>query len=180
MTSDDYGRRMGMALKAIRQMFADTSKLLQDCDGSIGKGKPLATKGNNATRDISYSLGKPWLAKIAFRCYAADQVGDPGLVEVVSAVFFAEQHELEEPLLLVGRLHYQLGDNSLADVCDGFHLSSSFFQLGDRALNAVLENRQIVTRDASIDWCKVIGVPLYSIASMADVEALMERIRQAQ
>lgn len=40
--TDGYGKKVNNAVKAVRQMYADTSKLLQACDDAIGKGtKPF-------------------------------------------------------------------------------------------------------------------------------------------
>jgi hypothetical protein len=179
--NDDYGRRVGMALKAVKQLHADASRLLSDCDGTIGKGKSVATLSKNATNGISFSLGRPWMAEGAYRCYAADPDGRPGLVDAVCLAFFGEVTETDEPLLIVGQVYYRLDEGQkLQEVCDGWDVWYLFSgNCPERTHGEVLAAGPLTWQDGgkSFDGFKLIAVPLYSINSMDGVVALMERLR---
>ncbi len=179
--NDDYGRRIGMALKAVRQMHADASRLLADCDGTIGKGKALAIRSNNATTGISYSLGRIWMAEGAYRCYAAAPDVQPGLVEAICLCFFGDKVATEEPVLVVGQVCYRLdAEQKLQDLCEGWDLWYLFaYNCPDRTFGKVLSDSLITWPDEgkSFDWFNLIAVPLFSINSMDDVAGLMDRIR---
>ena len=115
--TDDYGKRVGLALRAVRQLYADTSRLLSDCDAAVGRGKPLATKNTGAVKDTYWSLGKEWMPEGAFRCYSPEPDARPGLVEAVCACFFGEKVAAEEPLLIVGRYTYRLAPARASRTC---------------------------------------------------------------
>src|SRR6516225_545657 len=85
--NDDYGKKINQALKAVRQMHADVSKLLVDADGTIGKGKIAVF--SNATRDLTVGVqAKTWMAWFVYRYYAAPDATEAGMVDAVTVWFF--------------------------------------------------------------------------------------------
>ncbi len=185
MTDTTYGGKIQNALHAVVQMHKDTSKLLQSCDDTIGKGKKPIFRGY-ATDDLSRSYDAPqwslagWMVPGVYRYYYAS-TKQPGLVEGVTAVFVPYKIQpISEPLFIVGQLDYKIesdGDDAkqklyVWDLWDGF--------FDKQALYTVL-HPQNVGEDAKdrIKTMKLIAVPLYSIKDIEQVEALMEQVRQA-
>ena len=181
--SDDYGRRVGMALRAVKQLYADASRLLSNCDGTIGKGRRVCTKSYAATNGLSSLLGGGWMAEGAYRCYAAEPDKQPGLVEAVCLCFTGETTAREEPLLVAGQINYRLdAGQKLHDVCDGWDLWYLFAGYCPvRPHGEVQTAGPLTYQDGSksFDGFKLVAVPLYSITSLADVVALMDSVRSA-
>jgi hypothetical protein len=176
--SDDYGKRMGLALRAVRQMHSDTSKLLQDCDGTIGKGRP-SVFGKTVTADLTYQINAlQWMAEGVYRYYVVEP---PGRVEGLCACFIcANGHEdFDQPILVVGQIAYSVADGqSLRDVCDAWDLWYAFLNWNeDRRLGEVLW--PVPESDGRIEAVKVIGVPLYTVKGIQMVNDLMEQVRSA-
>lgn len=181
--SDDYGQRIGMALKAVRQLHADASKLLSDCDGIIGKGRRVCTRGYAATGGLSTLLGGKWMPEGAYRCYAASDAR-PGRVEAVCLCFHGEVVACDEPVLIVGRIDYRLNaGQELQELCDGWDL---WYLLADncpeQTYGKILGGGPLSWQDGgkSFDGFHLIAVPLFSITSMDDVVALMDRVRATE
>jgi hypothetical protein len=179
--SDDYGLRVGMALKAVRQLHADASRLLSDCDGTIGKGMQVCHRANVATAGMSTVLGGSWMAAGAYRCYAAAPDTQPGLVDAVCLCFFGAKVAKDEPVLIVGQITYRLeAGQPLADVVDGWDLWYLFADdCPGRACGEVYSSGPLTWQDGgkSFDEFRLVAVPLYSLTSMDDVVALMGRVR---
>jgi hypothetical protein len=182
--SDDYGQRVGMALKAVRQLHEDASRLLSDCDRVLAKGKRVCTRTYAATGGMSSLLNGSWMAKGAYRCYAAAPDKQPGLVEAVCLCFFGEIVARDEPLLIAGQISYRLdAGQGLADVCDGWDLWYLFANdCPERRYDEVLWSGPLTWQEGgkSFDGFRLLAVPLYSIKSLDDVVALMNRVRAAE
>lgn len=179
--TDDYGRKIGQALAAVRRMHADVSKLLVDVEGTIGKGK-ASVFGSYSTRGVSASYRDPqWMAWFVYRYFAAGDGADPSVVDAVTVWFFDGLKRIEEPHLVVGQLCYQLepGQVQLKGICQEWDLVRAFGEWsGPVAADRVYAGRASPDR-AAIRWYKVAGVPLFSVSSMDDVTALMDRVRAA-
>jgi hypothetical protein len=178
--NDDYGKKINQALKAVRQMHADVSKLLVDADGTIGKGKIAVF--SNATRDLTVGVqAKTWMAWFVYRYYAAPDATEAGMVDAVTVWFFDHQSPIDEPLLLLGQIGYdlELGQQVRA-VCQEFDLVYAFSSWSSRrALGEILTGAQPAQKQ-TVEWFKVIAVPLFSVNSTEDVTRLMEQVRNAQ
>lgn len=176
----EYGERIGHAVMAVRQMHSDVSRLLQDCDGTIGKGKP-SLFGNSVTRELTYQLrATEWMAQGVYRYWDASEEL-PGLVVAVTVAFFFSQPNLpKEPVLILGQLKYAVEtDGSAKGICKEWDLWEAFSRLPQehRKLGVVLS--AAYENPSHVEWAKLTAVPLYEIASMNDVQALLERVRQA-
>lgn len=190
MSDDDYGRKVGQALAAVRRMHADVSKLLVDAEGAIGKGK-VSVFDAYATRDLTYHFKADfWMAEGVFRLYAPKPPASEPMVEGLTVRFFDTESRIEEPYLIVGQLKYRLeGGRTLVDYLKdltdrtdkrGWHLWHAYSDWsGDRRQAGVVLTGGPLTAKR-VEWFKVIGVPLFSITSMADVVALMKRVRDAE
>lgn len=178
--TDDYGKKISLALAAVRRMHADVSKLLLDADGTLGKHK-ASVFGNWATRDLNY---KPkadyWMSWFVYRYYASAEGAAPGLVEGLSVCFFDNLNRITEPHLLVGQFSYDLApDQEIGKVCQEYDLVFAYVQWsGPPVPRRVLTGSRPPQRPA-INWYKVIGAPLYAINAMDDVTRLMEQVRVA-
>lgn len=174
----EYGNKIGTALRAIRQMHSDTSRLLQDCDGTIGRHRP-SVFGSNATRDLTYQFNAAqWMAEGVYRYYDAADV-EAGLVEGITTAFIdkVKPERPEEPLLIVGQIKYKVEDGkAIAETCLGWDLWNVYFD----GLPAAKTGTILFTKGwqtGRVDWVKLIAVPLYSVSSMAVVEELMAKVR---
>jgi len=175
-TPSDYGIKMDSALSAVRRMHSDVSKLLVDADSSIGKGlTPLF--GPYATTNLTYNYRADyWMAAFVYRLFA--DANDPGKVKGLTVWFFDDTALVTEPLLLVGELDYDLTPEQSIDKTWVSDLINAYSKWnGDPSPDSVLtgKNPKAATRIRSY---KVIAKPLYSIASMADVVELMDRVQQ--
>ncbi len=179
--TDGYGEKINNAVKAVQQMHVDTSKLLQACDDTIGKGKE-SLYPNRVTHGISNHLKPPsevWMARGVYRYYKPRQhertANQPGLVEGVTVVFIPDE-PVDKPLFIVGQLDYKVehGDRGR----DTWDLWYGFFDWSTtRALNEVTcpspddHNR--------IKSMKLIAVSLYQIKDINHVQELMTQVQQA-
>jgi hypothetical protein len=181
--NDDYGKKIGDALRAIRQMHSDTSKLLKDCDGTIGKGR-VSIFGNNATRELTYSVAATqWMAEGVYRFYDA-QDKEAGLLEGVTACFIDEATgiKISSPILIVGQIKYKMdGQASPKANCDPWDLWYGFLEWTEKKVfgevhTPIATETEDTERIASM---KLAAVPLYSVTSMKVVEELMTKVREA-
>lgn len=170
--SESYGKKIAMALRAVRQLHGDTSKLLVDYDKTrIAEGCYSVFK--NVTQELSYSVNAPyWMAQYVYRYYAKKST--PGLVEGLTVCFFREN--IDEPILATAQIQYRLAGDTLP--CDAWDIWYLFFEPpGEcKPLGKVHTCHRFV-RD-TVDWGKVLASPLFSIRRIEDVEQMLEQVRQ--
>jgi hypothetical protein len=187
--SDDYGKKMSLAVAAVRRMHADVSKLLIDADRAIGTGK-VSVFGNFVTDSLKYTVPADcWMAKGVYRLYAAKPPTDETVLDALTARFFDAEERIVEPFLLVGQIKYRLPEgqslaNYLLDKAGKaekrpWHLWNAYagWSAERRRPGEVLVGRR---PEKKIEWFKVIGVPLYTISSMEHVADLMARVRAVE
>jgi hypothetical protein len=81
--SNDYGLRVGTAIRAVARLHSDTSRLLLDCDGTIGQGRTSIFK-NYATSDLTWNVkANHWMAAGIYRYYDTSDI-QPRTVEGVT------------------------------------------------------------------------------------------------
>ncbi len=180
MTDQRYGIKVQNAINAVQQLHTDTSKLLQQCDDTIGEGKD-SVFGSYATKDRTYSYNaKMWMAYGVYRYYSTPArpgraSSQHGLVDAVTAVFVPDDEQnIPEPLFIVGQIEYQ--DQGW----DGWDLWSGFFDWNGnkQELNKVIHPKELDKEImARIKNMKLIAVPLYQIKKIDKVEKLMKRVR---
>lgn len=176
--SEDYGKKMGNAIRAVAKMHSDTSRLLQDCDGTIGKDK-ASVFGSYATRDLTYNVrADQWMAQGVYRYYDASTERQ-GLVDGIMVYFFSRgPYDHQEPLLIVGRIQYHVESGAaIKGICQEWDLWYALFDWG-----AGLEVNKVLTPGSPdrIEWIRLFAVPLYSVKSMDDVVSLMKQVRKEQ
>ncbi len=179
--NEDYGRKIGNALRAVQRMHSDTSRLLQDCDGTIGKGK-RSIFGNYATRNLTYSVdATQWMAEAVYRWYECPDA--PGRAEAVMVVFFCAERRNdqkpgeEQPLLLLGQAQYHVKTGrALKGACKEWDL----WDVSIEGSELQEFGRVAISKDANkrIEWLKFVAIPLYSVTGMDVVVRLMEQVRQ--
>ncbi len=172
----EYGRKVAGALRAVRQLHSDTSKLLVDFDskrlrdGWTSVFGNTATSGQTAVVETSY-----WMAEMVFRYYVKPPLLD--LAECAAVSFFHSKGKSEEPLLLVAQIKYQLpSGTAMKDFCRLWDIWYLFFDWNhDQNLEKVIS---IASADRGrIEWARVLAVPLYSITRVEDAEQLMTQVR---
>lgn len=180
--STEYGKQITTAFRAVYQLFQEISRLFQDCDGTIGKGK-RSLFGNVVTRDLSWSIDNPgqWMAAALYRFYDAGETLS-GLVEGLTVYLWDDPDLAEEPLLICGQIRYRLGaDQKVESLCKEWDLWKAYFKWCENPrLDEVIAFHQIADEGGRTEWCKVCAVPLYSIKSIDQVTELMERVRKAE
>ena len=173
----DYGKKVTMALHAVRRLHSDTSKLLVDCDKKRYAEGCYSVFENVATRDLTYNVNAEyWMAQAVYRYYAND--AKPGLVEALTVCFFDER--IDEPILLTAQFQYQVAANELVkDLCAAWDAWDLFFEPpGERKpLGKVHICRKFPRQ--TLQWGKVLAAPLYSIQRIEDVEQMVQEVRQA-
>jgi hypothetical protein len=180
--SNDYGKKISKAFEAIYQLHLDASKLLQDCDGTIGKGRQ-SIFGNIVTRDLSRAIYEPgtWMPAGLYRFYDAS-AEILGLVEGLAIYYWEHPPLHDEPLLILGQIKYRVEERStIRSVCKEWDLWYAYFEWCENPrVNDVIAFKRDVDEEGRTEWFKLCALSLYSIKSMEDVEQLMARVRQAQ
>jgi len=174
--SEAYGKKITLALQAVRQLHGDTSKLLVDYDKRRYAEGCYSVFENVATRDLTYNVNAEyWMAQAVYRYYAND--AKPGLVEGVTVCFF--QGKIDEPILLAAQIQYQPAPNKLLkEQCMAWDVWDLFFEpRGERKpLRSVYSCRSFA-RD-NLQWGKVLAAPLFSIKRVEQVEEMMDEVRR--
>ena len=188
-----YGGKIQNAVKAVVQMHEDTSKLLQVCDNTIGKGKD-SVFGGYATKDLTYSYqAEMWMAYGVYRYYytpgrPGHTLNQPGLVEGVTVVFVPDPPKVAdqsgfEPLFIIGQIEYGIAtERPKLERQHAWDLWNGFFQWSDKQELSNVIHPQKLDDDATarIKNMKLIAVPLYgSIKKIEDVKKLMEQVRES-
>ncbi len=166
----DYGRKIYQAFHALLQLHADTLKLLQDCDGAVGRGRKSVYRNLVFDESSRALYADHWMVEGVFRYWDAEDLA-PGLFDGITVCFGDAMKRIDEPLLIAGRL-----------LCKGkpkkWALWNAFLAGPDRH-----PFRQVVARedaeDGRIVWLRLIGIPLYSITAVKDVVSYMEQVRVA-
>jgi hypothetical protein len=170
--SSEYGEKIALALRAVGQLHADTSKFLVDFDNKCSRAGWNSIFGTVATSGISTTLSAEcWMAEGVYRYY----VKAPAL-EIVKGIlvpFFHFQQKSKEPLLLVARIKYQVAaGNSIKNVCKAWDIWKLYYDWNDHQdLEKVIALGPL--DDDRIEWARVLAVPLYSIKRVEDAEQLM-------
>lgn len=175
----DHGQKLAGALRAVRNLHSDTSKLLVDCDKHIGGGRD-SVFGSYATKDLTWSVNaSSWMAEGVYRYYKAG----PRLVDGVTVTFWNTELEIE-PLLKVARIEYAgvesehtsaIKERAIKDLCKEWDIWSLFFYYAEsQDLDKVLVFDDL--EEERIGWARLITVPLVTITRIEDVGDLMRRV----
>jgi len=168
----DYGQRIGLALRAIEQLHADTSRLLLDFGKTVGPGR-FSVFGNYATRDLKYNVdADSWMAEGVYRYWASRE--QLGAVKALTVCFLAPG--INEPLLLAAQLKYRMdGTSEMKSVCKEWDLWRLFFDWSDRP--RMEEVIAFAGADRGrIENANLIARPLFAITNVDDVTALMNKV----
>lgn len=174
MLNENYGKQVGMALRAVEQMHSDCSRLLLDFDRKMEGWTPIY--GNFATRDLTYHVrAQRWMAEGVYRLYS--HKSNRATVRGLTISFI--EPDSDEPLLLVAEIKYGVKISDIKTACREWDLWGIFFDWGgQRVFNQVLQFGPIDPQKR-IESAKLIAKPLYSIKSMEEVAALMDQVTAA-
>lgn len=155
-------------------MHSATSKLLQDFDKHAA-WPSVSVFQNTATKDLTYATSAQyWMPEGVFRYLSCKD--HPRLVEAITVCFLDD--ELEEPILLIGRLEYAEDPLQTRAMCDGWDLWFLYFPIRAGWEHGVAAKCEVpADRAARILNATMISVPLYSITRTADVEGLLRGVR---
>lgn len=169
---EDYGEKVGRAIRAVMQLHADIARLFRELDDAEYRGwDPVF--GSGITKDVPKDIKKSWwMPYFMFRYYRSPE--DPSLVEGVTCVFFEGNAALREPMLLVSQVRYGPGRHcGQSDVLDLFPASESESESRFGETICVPPDA-----DAHILSARSIPVRLYSILRREAVGHLVERVRR--
>lgn len=114
----EAGKKMQQCVEAVCRMQAAVSKLLVNFD-KYASWPSTSVFGNTATKDLTYATKATyWMPEGVFRYLSCKM--NPRIVEAVTICFV--EPELEEPLLLIGRLEYAGDPLQIKTMCDGWDL----------------------------------------------------------
>ena len=171
----ESGQKMQKALRAVCLMHKEVGKLLLEFDNLM----PWACEsvfGSTVTKDLKHHPGADfWMCEGVYRYLASKE--EPGVLDALTVCFV--NPSLAEPLLLLGRIEYSIGENAeIADVCDGWDLWYLYFTWNKDWQLGVPKQCQ-VPAGSHIKSARVIAVPLYSIGSVSAVGEHLARLRAA-
>jgi hypothetical protein len=169
----EAGKKIYECIKAVCRMHSSASKLLKDFDKyaawpSISVFKNTATKVTDAT-SASY-----WMPEGVFRYLSCKD--NPRLVDAITVCFLDD--DLEEPVLLLGRLKYAKDPLQTRSVCDVWDLWYMYFPVRLGWTHGVVD-KCVVPEDRAlrIQNATLISVPLYSIERAGQISTLLEKVR---
>lgn len=175
--SDDYGTRIGLALRAIEQLHADSIQLLRDFDGRMTHWTSLF--GTNVTRELAYSINRiDFMATGLYRYYVRKNL--PNTTRGLNICFM--DPKIDEPLIIVGEITYKDAAQKACQCWDLWFLHFGATELPVH--NTLLEvqgpgagaSPQQYPHPGKVLSARVIAVPLYEIETLEDAEALMKRV----
>jgi hypothetical protein len=168
----DYGKRVEGALDAIRQLHADTSRLLVDFGKTVDANWD-SVFGNYVTRGLTYNvIADYWMAEGVYRYWS--DIFDPAVVKALTVCFFGRG--IAEPLLLVAQLNYLMeGGAETKTVCKEWDVWQLYFDWNDRPVTGEVMSSAGADK-GRIKAAKLLAVPLYSITSVVDVVSLMSKV----
>ena len=114
--TEEYGKKAGLALQAVRRLHADTRILLRDCGDKLYGGWE-SIFGNNVTRDMTQSIDgwtDFWMAEGLYRHFTKKDMG--GIVEALTVCFIDAKGRNDVPVLILSQIKYRLGPAR----CPGF------------------------------------------------------------
>lgn len=171
MTTEDYGKQVAVAIRAVQQMHSDCSKLLLEFDRKMEGWSPVY--GNFATRDLTYHVrANQWMADGVYRFYSHKNF--PGVVRGITVAF--TEDEIDEPLLIVSNITYNTIAADVKSVCQEWDPWYAFFEWGGKRVFDEVLLFETIDPQKRIQSARLIAKPLYSIKSMEDVDNLMNRV----
>ncbi len=170
----EAGKKMQECIGAVCRMHTSASKLLTDFDKYVDWPSTSVFQ-NQATKELTYATrASYWMPDGVYRYLSCKD--NPRTVEAI-AVCFVESG-LEEPVLLIGRLQYAEDPLQTRAMCDGWDLWYLYFPVRPNWTHGIAaECVAPADRAARIREAALISVPLYSIARIADVSPLLEKVR---
>lgn len=172
----EAGKKIYECIKAVCRMHSATSRLLQDFD-KYAEWPSVSVFQNTATKDLTYATSAAfWMPEGVFRYLSCKD--SPRLVEAITVCFVGNQ--MEEPILLLGRLEYADDPLTMRTMCDGWDLWYLYFPLRSGWEHGIPAKCDIPPgRAARIQRATMISVPLYSIMRTEDIAGLLGKVRAA-
>jgi hypothetical protein len=170
----EAGKKIYECIKAVCRMHASASKLLKDFD-KYAAWPSISVFQNTATKDLTYAASASyWMPEGVFRYLSCKD--NPRLVEAITVCFLDD--ELEEPVLLIGRLEYAKDPLQTRGMCDGWDLWYMYFPVRTGWTHGVAD-KCVVSEDRAlrVQNATLISVPLYSIERAADISTLLKKVR---
>jgi len=167
----DYGKKIGLAYKAILQMHKDAKKLLIDCDNYFEQESIF---GNTVTSSLSYSIqASYWLAQGLFRYWPQDN----DITNGATIIFFTEDEKVDQPLFIAGKIRYKLENNKLSEVCKYWDLWNVSLNWSEELKINSINNLVTPGDEGRIEEITYIIKPLFQINEFKDVKEIFETLK---
>lgn len=171
----EAGQKMQQCLNAVCRMHSSVSKLLLDFDKYVS-WPSVSVLQNNATKELTYATkAQFWMAWGVYRYLSCRD--NPELVEGITVYFI--DPDLDEPLVLMGRLEYADDPLQNRGICDGWDLWYIYYAARTGWVHnvpvtcGIPEDRATRIRNATL-----VSAPLYSISRIADIQQLLNSVRE--
>jgi hypothetical protein len=169
--TEDYGKQMNIALRAVEQMHSDCSRLLLDFDRKMEGWAPIF--GSYATRDLTYNVrAQRWMAEGVYRLYS--NRSHPSVVRGLTISFI--EPDTDQPLLLAAEIRYADQKSDIKTVCREWDIWGIFFDSGGRRIYDEILSSLVPDPTKRIGSAQLIAKPLYSIKSVDEIAELMKRV----
>jgi hypothetical protein len=174
MASEDWGTQMLLALKAVRTMHADSSRLLLDLDRALVGYKSIY--GSFATMDLSYDIKRAsFMSEGLLRHWVHSS--RPDTVIAVNIAFWDDNAGLNEPFFIAAKLLYADALQTTPDRNKAWDPWYAYLNwTNQRKLNEIVEAKPPEKR-ADILRAVSIGVPLSSIVTEAHGAMILEKAK---
>lgn len=170
----EYGKKVGLAFAAVYQLHRDTSRLLLD---AVPRLWPNRRTDNQAFDGISGSVNNPdhWMP---YAVSMTAPVGEPTVTasEFAMIFFWDEPPKPQEPHLVLARVGYKKLSESWAKP-DFWDAWNACFKWG-QPFPAGVVNHFSPPDHERVENVIVTAVPLFSITSVDDVLAHMQKVRE--
>lgn len=173
--TDDYGKRIGSAIKAVVQMQADSIRLLRDLDRDFQGYKVLL--GNVVTLHLGNSINNAsFLADGFFRHYSPDATWGRSLVATICFFDLRKPERLPEPVFVAANIEYL---NPEPDATEKLKRAwDGWYGFVEWAQNRDFHRQMIVDCPSQREIGKMIlaAAPLYSITTIEAATKLVDLV----
>ena len=168
--SDDYGKRLMLALRAVQQLHADSSKLLLEIDRRMEGYTSIF--GNFATRDLKYKVDSTrYMAEGIYRHY---QARGSTVVPSFTVAFFDSR--LDEPVIIVAETEYN-SEGELRRICNGWDPWNMLLDWSGRWPTSDIVTTDAAQANGRIVAAQLLARPLFSIEKVDDVLSMLQRVQ---
>jgi hypothetical protein len=173
----DYGRQMGMAIRAVLEMQADCVRLIHDMDKALNNYESLL--GNVVTLGQGNTIGRrAYLSQGLIRLYVRRGI-EERLLGVNICFFDQNDSKFVEPIFVVANVAYLPGPSDpqekLKRGWDPWYAFLAWASPDQRTYDKAITIEKPLKRP-NIEHVTVAAAPLYTISSLDAAMRLVDRV----